>query len=491
MHSLPSLLSNQSPTSKPSVVKDAEAARPQLNTESANGPEEDALASFQYFFDAESEAEIAVNLSDIAPDDPIESTDQPLDANGVPAKTAEVDAADPPVERVSLPERALDQPVQTEPLPTKQTVSIVDKMGIPPPNNQPGSAAIRLPAQVMQGADLPESDVTNKIAVAVGAPSQESSGTKTIAMERAGAPNHFGWSDQSKTPVNIGQAFEPKKQVVSPVDMERSQTAQPMQGLRSEQSAPQLSNRAQPEQQGEPKTSQNSFVTSAATMHAASVRTTEMARNDRLPSTEKFEAANRAALTSIAPTATKPLHNISWNGGSNGQALDQATALKTLTAEPFAVSSPDFASSPTHQYGAIPARTELPIHIARQLAEVVHHLPNRPVEITLSPEELGRVRLSVTPSEQGILVNVLAERPETLELMRRHIDQLAQEFQSLGYEDIAFSFSSAERDASDDESGKTAENKTPETPFDHDGDVAESTQIHLSAGATTGLDLRL
>ena len=46
----------------------------------------------------------------------------------------------------------------------------------------------------------------------------------------------------------------------------------------------------------------------------------------------------------------------------------------------------------------------------------------------------------MTPAEAGIAVSVMAERPETLDLLRRNIDSLQQAMSDIGYSDIAFSF---------------------------------------------------
>ena len=89
-----------------------------------------------------------------------------------------------------------------------------------------------------------------------------------------------------------------------------------------------------------------------------------------------------------------------------------------------------------------PARHDLPRHVAAQLAEAVQRGSggDRPIEITLNPAELGRVRISMAPGDGTIIVTILAERGETLDLMRRHADQLAQDFHDLGYGSAEFSF---------------------------------------------------
>ena len=111
------------------------------------------------------------------------------------------------------------------------------------------------------------------------------------------------------------------------------------------------------------------------------------------------------------------------------------------------------------------------------------------VEIRLQPEELGRVRLTMTPSEAGVSVQVTAERPETLELLRRHIDMLAADLGDRGFSNLDFSFGtggSAREDAFDASDGVPS--ATEQAP-------SEGLQVDVSeqaAPATEGtLDIRL
>ncbi|OYX41623.1 MAG: hypothetical protein B7Z02_14980 [Rhodobacterales bacterium 32-67-9] len=87
-----------------------------------------------------------------------------------------------------------------------------------------------------------------------------------------------------------------------------------------------------------------------------------------------------------------------------------------------------------------PATGPLPAGLGHRLAEAVSHFPDRPVEITLSPEELGRVRLTLATHDGALTMMVQADRPDTLDLLRRNIDSLAQDFRDLGYQDLTFSF---------------------------------------------------
>ena len=63
------------------------------------------------------------------------------------------------------------------------------------------------------------------------------------------------------------------------------------------------------------------------------------------------------------------------------------------------------------------------------------------IELRLSPEELGTVRLRLDASGDGLSVSIQAERGETLDLMRRNIDLLSQHLRDIGYDSARFVFS--------------------------------------------------
>jgi len=90
--------------------------------------------------------------------------------------------------------------------------------------------------------------------------------------------------------------------------------------------------------------------------------------------------------------------------------------------------------------GSVIPRAELARHVSAQLAEVMQRGGSRPVELHLNPVELGRVKMSVKTIEGAVIVQVVADRPETLELMRRHADLLAEDFRAIGYGKAEFSF---------------------------------------------------
>lgn len=86
-------------------------------------------------------------------------------------------------------------------------------------------------------------------------------------------------------------------------------------------------------------------------------------------------------------------------------------------------------------------RPDLSRLVSAQLVAAIQRGPtDKSLDLTLNPAELGRVRISLTPGDAGIVVTIVAERPETLDLMRRHVDTLAQDFLGLGYGRAEFNF---------------------------------------------------
>ncbi|WP_170479302.1 flagellar hook-length control protein FliK [Ruegeria arenilitoris] len=133
-------------------------------------------------------------------------------------------------------------------------------------------------------------------------------------------------------------------------------------------------------------------------------------------------------------------------------------------------------------------RPETARAVAGQIAAVVTTKPGSGnVEIALNPEELGRVSISMGGREDGFYLMISAERPETLDLMRRHIGVLSAEFQKLGLGDLSFDLSMAwgsHQDANDSPQQALFDDTDSE-------DLAEPAPRPTPAGLERGLDLRL
>lgn len=98
------------------------------------------------------------------------------------------------------------------------------------------------------------------------------------------------------------------------------------------------------------------------------------------------------------------------------------------------------------------------LSIPAPLAPVIHHLPvpihdlprvigsqgaspSGVTELSLAPEELGRLRMQMAPDGDSIRIVLSAERPETLDLLRRNVEQLAADLRQMGFASSSFSFS--------------------------------------------------
>lgn len=111
------------------------------------------------------------------------------------------------------------------------------------------------------------------------------------------------------------------------------------------------------------------------------------------------------------------------------------------------------------------------------------------VELRLSPEELGSLRMSLGLDGDIVRVTITADRPETLDLMRRHAADLAAEFRSLGYEGAAFAF---QQGGSDADPQAQAEQTNTDLRGTQDAQPAAFIAQRQAGGATaTGLDIRL
>jgi hypothetical protein len=151
---------------------------------------------------------------------------------------------------------------------------------------------------------------------------------------------------------------------------------------------------------------------------------------------------------------------------------------------------PGHADTTLRAEGPTTARADIPAPppVARQIAEAFAAFPDRAVEITLSPEELGRVRMVVTSHDGALVLSLAAERAETLDLMRRNIDQLAADLHDLGFDSFRFNFAGEGSGGHDARPAPGAE-ALPDGPVPVPPAPTAHPAGRASAGA--GLDIRL
>lgn len=81
--------------------------------------------------------------------------------------------------------------------------------------------------------------------------------------------------------------------------------------------------------------------------------------------------------------------------------------------------------------------------LASQITAALVSRPDGQVEISLSPDELGHLRLTLQPDSKDpdrVVVTLVFDRPDTLDLFRRNADQLADALRAAGYEAADLSF---------------------------------------------------
>jgi flagellar hook-length control protein FliK len=126
-------------------------------------------------------------------------------------------------------------------------------------------------------------------------------------------------------------------------------------------------------------------------------------------------------------------------------------------------------------------------HVAHQIATAIVQTSGATTEIALNPEELGRVGISVTAGDTGLTVAIIAERPETVDLMRRNIDLLTRELREMGYENPTFTFIDQSGDADQDQGNGAEQSGVASDPSTADEHPQTSIRVALSGG----LDLKL
>jgi flagellar hook-length control protein FliK len=104
------------------------------------------------------------------------------------------------------------------------------------------------------------------------------------------------------------------------------------------------------------------------------------------------------------------------------------------------------------------------------------------ITLTLAPVELGELHLVMIPEGESLRVTITVERPETLDLLRRHADQLGQELRQAGFHSASFSFAQSGQD-----------DRNPQPPAAHlaTAPLQPETPTAPSPLASGGLDLRI
>lgn len=172
--------------------------------------------------------------------------------------------------------------------------------------------------------------------------------------------------------------------------------------------------------------------------------------------------------------------------------LSAATESMPDPAGPPVVPPPVFLVEPPPETApAKPGRPSsmvapLPSTVLPSLLHDIRQASADTVELTLNPEDLGRLRFELTRTGDQMIITLTVERPETLDLMRRHADSLLAEFRQAGYVGASLSFGHWGQGGHSQSPAQRAPSADPEPSI-----PPQQTPAAPSAPEGVGLDLRL
>ena len=84
--------------------------------------------------------------------------------------------------------------------------------------------------------------------------------------------------------------------------------------------------------------------------------------------------------------------------------------------------------------------------IATHVGVMSKNHDNGPLELSLSPDELGKLTISIKQEGNFVHVTLTADRPETLDLMRRNASDLVADLRQTGFSGASLSFGQGQKD---------------------------------------------
>lgn len=197
---------------------------------------------------------------------------------------------------------------------------------------------------------------------------------------------------------------------------------------------------------------------------------------------------NPVAITSDIDPKAAP-ENVPTSLPTTSGQIAQAAIAQDFDA-PVAQTMPSFAtatlSTPIALRGEGVASLSPP-QILQVTVQVAQHISNGTTafDIALHPAELGQVRMTLSLENGSATLTVTAERPESLDLLRRSADGLVADLAALGFSDISMAFSNQGQQ-------EPSADKQPEQPADNPAYPQDPAANNPSANKVAGgLDLRL
>ncbi|NIZ09742.1 flagellar hook-length control protein FliK [Pseudooceanicola sp. HF7] len=277
---------------------------------------------------------------------------------------------------------------------------------------------------------------------ALPAPAAQTAATQTAAT--AGAPVNPAGREVFATRQTGPGTAQPRATdtAIPPAQADRPRPAT----SRAETARP-GNNRLGNNRPGTDPTATSRFAPPTASQASATEPAPSPAQAATLRATAAAPAAGQATQTTFT-AADKTIPLAADSPAASDPAPERFSDLLPLTDAP---------RSPQAITRADQARADLARHVAAQLANASTRLAEGQTELRLNPEELGRVTLRLTTEDSHVMLHVTAERPETSDLMRRHLGMLEQSYRALGYERIEISINGGRTDAQGRQGGDGAQ----------------------------------
>lgn len=154
-----------------------------------------------------------------------------------------------------------------------------------------------------------------------------------------------------------------------------------------------------------------------------------------------------SAQISVAMRAEQELSNANIPSDRTAESDQEVSEALVRASEPLLTPA---AQTPAGSQGIRADAGQ----VVSQLSAAVQRNGAGQFEVALNPPELGRLRIVLESQDSGMVISISADKSETMDLIRRHVDQLEREFRELGYESLTFNFTSSDGTARDDRHGQ-------------------------------------
>lgn len=195
------------------------------------------------------------------------------------------------------------------------------------------------------------------------------------------------------------------------------------------------------------------------------------------------KAVEKSSAIPYASTATSTAMNALM-------VTEEPTLLKNADAElgmnikdRMGVSSTASMTTATNISATIEAK---PRAVVYQISQAISESGSNDIELRLDPAELGKVRISMAFRDGQMIATIVAERPETLDLLRRNADDLRSELSNQGLENASLDFGQNQQSDDANTSNSSAFNEREQEVIS----VVEPVLLKPET-TSSGLDVRL